>query len=274
WVTRADFAAARDDVMASMDQPTIDGVNTYFVSRAATAAGLKVALSGVGGDELLGGYPSFAQVPTLARRVGALPGAAVWGRGLRTLGAPLLSRLTSPKAAGLFEYGGTYGGSYLLRRGLFMPWEIPGIVGRDLARAGWDALQTSGRLATSVAGLDSPVLRVTALESTWYMRHQLLRDTDWASMAHSIEIRTPLVDHTLLQQVAPLRARHHGAVTKRAMARVPRPGLPDAILDRPKTGFTIPVREWLLADTPDAAERGYRGWARWVYRHHLDAVAA
>ena len=264
WVTQEDFAAAHDDLLGAMDQPTIDGANSYFVSRAAREAGLKVALSGLGGDELFGGYPSFSQIPRLVSTVGAVPGAAAIGKGFRAVTAPIIERFTSPKYAGLLEYGDDYGGAYLLRRGLFMPWELPGLLDPDLVRAGWEQLQPIARLQETTDGITDEHLRVTALESSWYMRNQLLRDTDWASMAHSLEVRTPLVDWELLQRVAPLVTRHR--LTKKDMARTPKHPLPDDLLNRPKSGFTVPVREWLLADRPEyESARGLRGWARYVY---------
>ena len=267
WVRQSDFAAAHDDFLAAMDQPTIDGANSYFVSRAAREAGLKVALSGLGGDELFGGYPSFSQIPRVVSAVGSVPGAAVVGKGVRAVTAPVIEQMTSPKYAGLLEYGGDYGGAYLLRRGLYMPWELPDVLNPDLVREGWEMLQPRVRLQETVDGIQNKHLRVAALESSWYMRNQLLRDTDWASMTHSLEIRTPLVDWNLLQRVAPLVARH--GLTKQDMARTPDTPLPEDLLDRPKSGFFVPMREWLLSDRPEyASARGLRGWAQYVYDRH------
>ena len=267
WVDRGDFTAAHDGLLDAMDQPTIDGANSYFVSRAAREVGLKVALSGLGGDELFGGYPSFSQIPRLVSTVGAVPGAATLGRGLRAVAAPVIEQMTSPKYAGLLEYGTDYAGGYLLRRGLYMPWELPDVLDPDLVRAGWEQLQPLARLRETTTGIDHEHLRVTALESSWYMRNQLLRDTDWASMAHSLEVRTPLVDHTVLARVAPLVVRW--GLTKQDMARTPNRSLPDDLLDRPKSGFTVPVREWLLEDRPEyQSARGLRGWAQYIYNRH------
>ena len=266
WIDRADFSGSFEHLMASMDQPTLDGVNSYFVSRAAAQAGLKVALSGLGGDELFGGYPSFAEVPRLVALAGRVPFARSLGRGMRVATAPMMRRFTSPKYAGLLEYGSDYAGAYLLRRGLFMPWELPHFLDPDLVREGWTALQLRARLSATIDGIDTERFKITALESAWYMRNQLLRDTDWASMAHSLEVRTPLVDWTLLHNVAPLLAARP-EIGKQDMARTPAQPLPDAVLNRPKTGFTVPVRQWLLDGKADPeAERGLRGWAKHVYR--------
>ena len=271
WVTGADFRGDVAALLAAMDQPSIDGVNTYFVAKEAAAMGLKVALSGLGGDELFGGYNSFRQVPALVGSLGWVPGAAALGRGLRVVAAPLLGHLAgrvSPKAAGLLEYATTYGDAYLLRRGLFMPWELHSVLDADLVRAGWGELAPRLALESTVAEIAQPCAKVAALEMAWYMENQLLRDADWAGMAHSLEIRVPLVDAELFAQVAP----HIGgaaAPTKRAMAAAPAEPLPQAVLERPKSGFFVPVREWLEGGASGAGkvggERGLRGWARWVY---------
>lgn len=269
WVDRAEFRDSFDDFLECMDQPTLDGVNNYFVSRAAAQAGLKVALSGLGGDELFGGYPSFAEIPKLVGRVGRIPFASRLGAGFRRISSPMLRSLTSPKYAGLLEYGHNVGGAYLLRRGLFMPWELPEILGPDLAREGWEALSTMARLGETVAGIECDRLKISALESTWYMRNQLLRDTDWASMAHSLEVRTPLVDWELLTDVAPLLAADP-TLGKQSMAKTPTRGLPEPVLARPKTGFTTPIRQWMLEEgTVSASDRGLRGWARAVHTHYM-----
>jgi len=274
WVAGADFHADLDAVLAAMDQPTIDGVNTYFVAKEAAALGLKVALSGLGGDELFGGYYTFRQIPPLVGVLGVVPGVAAAGRALRAIAAPLLSRLAPPKAAGLLEYGTTYGGAYLLRRGLFMPWELPEVLDADMARVGWRALQPVLRLDDDCAAIAGGRRRVAALEMDWYMRNQLLRDADWAGMAHGLEIRVPLVDATLFEALAPAVGRP-GGPAKMDMARTPQTPLPAALLGRPKTGFSIPVAQWLQGAAPagERPERGLRAWARRVYAEATEGSA-
>jgi asparagine synthase (glutamine-hydrolysing) len=256
-VEGAEFAACRDTLLADMDQPSIDGVNVWFVARAARSAGLKVALSGLGGDELFGGYDNFTRIPAMTRRLGAF-GALPWlGRGFRWATAGWIGRFAPPKAAGVLELGTRTGDAYLLRRGLFMPWELPALLGDDMARAGLAALKPRQVLAGAVEGLPSDRLAISALETQFYMRNQLLRDADWAGMAHSLEIRVPLVDTVLLGQVLALVAAGR-APSKADMAASARPTLPEAILNRPKTGFFVPVAQWL-------GEPSLRGWARRVY---------
>ncbi len=268
WIDRAAFIDDLDRILAAMDQPSTDGVNTYFVAAAARAAGLKVALSGLGGDELFAGYPSFRQVPRLVRLTAPLRAVPAVGRAFRRIAAPFTGRRIPPKAAGLLELGPTYGGAYLLRRGLFMPWELDRVLDPELAREGWRALETLARLERSVDGLDDGRRIVAALEMDWYMRDRLLRDSDWAGMAHSVEIRTPLVDAVLLARLAPLLAGP-APPGKREMAAAA--DLPPAVLNRPKSGFVAPVREWMMA-ARGLEERGLRGWARYVYRRCYDGA--
>ena len=267
WVSRRDFRDNFNRVMQAMDQPSCDGINSFFVSYAAALSGIKVALSGLGGDELFGGYPSFLQIPSLVRYLQpfSAPAFQPFNRAYRLVSAPVLKRLTSPKYAGLFEYGGTWGGAYLLRRGLYMPWELPEVLDPDLARQGWDDLQPLARLDKAAGQVNSPHLKVAAMEMTFYMRQQLLRDVDWASMNHSLEVRTPLVDAWLLRALAPAMADRNPP-GKRDLALAPERELPAAILNRAKTGFTMPVRKWLVEeDSRFDRHRGLRGWAQLIY---------
>jgi asparagine synthase (glutamine-hydrolysing) len=264
WVTREDFRGELATLLARMDQPTIDGVNSYFVSRAAASVGLKVALSGAGGDELFGGYSDFQQIPRLVSTVGWVPGSRVLGRAIRGAVAPVLGARLSPKYASLLEYGTSYGDAYLLRRAMMMPWELPSVLDPDLAREGLEALQSCATLAATAAGPRTGFRKVSALETSHYMRDQLLRDTDWASMSHSLEVRVPLVDWPLWETVASMTVGGK-PLGKDALARAARPALPVEVRRRPKTGFSVPTREWMLEGTNAPAERGLRGWARYVY---------
>jgi asparagine synthase (glutamine-hydrolysing) len=267
WVTRDDFASEREHLFEAMDSPSIDGVNTFFVSLAAKRAGLKVALSGIGGDELFGSYPSFRDIPRTVSFLSALHQWRNFGAAVRVLTTPVLKQFTSPKYAGVLEYGGSYSGAYLLRRGLFMPWELPTVLDPEMARAGWEELQPLLHLDETIAEIKNPRLRVSALEMNWYMRNQLLRDADWAGMAHSVEIRVPFVDVNLLRALAPLLASDDPP-SKQDMACTATPNMAQAILERRKTGFQVPIRQWLLEEprNPKSNERGLRGWAQTVHR--------
>lgn len=266
WITKKDFKLELKSLLQAMDQPTVDGVNTYFVSRAAAQKGLKVALSGLGGDELFGGYESFHQIPRMVRILSPWTALPYLGRAFRLCSAPFLKRLTSPKYAALFEYGGNYGGAYLLRRGLYMPWELPEVLDQDLIREGWQALEPLVRLNETVLGLKTSRSKVSSLEMVWYMRNQLLRDADWAGMAHSLEIRLPFVDIELLRAIAPLLSQKNPP-DKRDMALTPANSLPVEILTRRKTSFSVPVQEWLRdLRAHNGNDRGLRGWAKEIYK--------
>lgn len=262
-VGQQEFAEHLPAILMAMDQPSTDGINTWLVSQAAAIQGWKVALSGVGGDELLGGYPSFHDIPHWVSRL-AIPsklpflGTAFYHVASRLSAVASAfasnSSLANPKFAGMLKYGGSYAGAYLLRRGLFLPEELPSVMGVELAREGLRRLQPMEYLNQPLTGSDGPVqraspaMRVSALESSIYMRNQLLRDSDWAGMAHSLEIRTPLVDIDLLRKVAPLLAVLSPGEGKQALASAPSQSLPDHIRKRPKTGFTVPVNQWLQQD--------------------------
>ncbi len=152
-IGQAEFEADFPRILEAMDQPSIDGVNTWLVSKVAREEGLKVALSGLGGDELLAGYPSFRDIPQWVRwlRLPAhIPGLGV---ALRQAAGWLGAARQRPKLAGLLEYGGDYAGAYLLRRGLFLPFELKDLLDGDLVREGLERLDPLRHLRS--AALDS-----------------------------------------------------------------------------------------------------------------------
>ena len=229
-------------ILQSMDQPSIDGVNTWFVSKAAAELGLKVAISGTGGDELLAGYASFRDIPRWVGwlRATSVPGLGASARVLAGALAPGLKRVR-PKALAMFELGGSYPGAYLLRRGLFLPFELREHLDAGLVRDGLRRLAPMKRLAGALdPDPGSPTGRVSALEMGNYMRNQLLRDADWAGMAHSLEIRLPLVDIATLEKLAPVVPGLTASRGKRALAAAPSRPLPEETIERAKSGFGVP----------------------------------
>lgn len=247
-VSRAEFEQDIPHILDAMDQPSIDGVNTWFASKAAAERGYKVVLSGVGGDELFCGYPSFRQIPhsaKIGKAIAAIPGARAL---LRAPCAYLAKRFAKPKLAALPAFMDSLEGAYFLRRCLFLPEELPALMGEDLAGAGLARLGGSPP-GMSLADARDDGASVGMLESTHYLRQQLIRDSDWASMGHSLELRTPLVDAALLEVLGPYVSGFAGDAGKAMLARSPMKPLPESIINRPKTGFSLPMAQWLTEAT-------------------------
>jgi asparagine synthase (glutamine-hydrolysing) len=245
-VTREEFETDLPRILADMDQPSVDGINTWYASKAVAELGLKVVVSGVGGDELFQGYSSFAQLPRM------LSGWAMASR--LPFALPLARAATSwqAKRSGnarwhhLPEWARTMAGAWWLRRGLYAPAELAALMGPDLAAEGLAGFSPDAWVgAMSGALVADSRLAVGQIESTTYLRNQLLRDSDWASMAHSVELRTPLVDASLLQDLQPLLGAFQQFPNKRLLATAAERPLPENIIKRPKTGFGIPVQTWL-----------------------------
>ena len=269
-ISKEEFQREFPKVIEAMDQPTVDAVNSYFVSRAVAEVGIKVALSGTGGDELLGGYFTYWKVPLAVR---------VWGGPSRIpfLGDAILSAYraltprhsvrVSPKSGAVIKYSRDYPSAYFVLRAMFMPWEIGEIVGEDVADEGMRRLDPIGLFARGLEPDPGRAFeRIVALDSRFYMRDQLLRDIDWASMAHSLEVRVPLVEAHLLRAAAPLLVHARGE-RKRFLPASPSRPLPPAVFTRRKTGFSVPLRQWVLGGTAGSkgSEFGMRGWARRLY---------
>jgi len=270
-ISRAEFEQDMPRILDAMDQPSIDGVNTWFAAKAAAERGYKVVLSGVGGDELFYGYNLMKQLPRdarLGRTAAAMPG----GRTLVGAACTYLANGTRhPKLKGVAQYMNTLEGVYFLKRCLFLPQELPLLMGEERAREGLARL--GGRPpGMSKANAVTDAAGVCLLDSTLYLRNQLLRDSDWASMAHSLELRTPLVDAALLDALRLYHRSFTGGFGKRLLAQSPANLLAEEIITRPKSGFDVPMTQWLAAATEQRAwssmdllaDRGTPWTRRWA----------
>jgi asparagine synthase (glutamine-hydrolysing) len=264
-VTREEFLSDLPRILSAIDQPSVDGVNTWYASKAVAELGLKVVLSGVGGDELFQGYSSFRQLPSLVsawRPLSRLPGAMPMARAAMGLRA---HHSGNERWRQMPEWARTMAGAWWLRRGLFSPTDLPSLMGRDLSHEGllefspdaWVG-EMSGQLATDGR------LAVGQIESSTYLRNQLLRDSDWASMDHSVELRTPLADAWLLREVQPLLGAFSQFPGKRLLADASEKPLPEALINRTKTGFSIPVQTWLRRRGVSTDIGAGYSWAREV----------
>jgi asparagine synthase (glutamine-hydrolysing) len=242
--------------LGSMDQPTIDGVNTYVISQATKKAGITVALSGLGGDELFAGYSSFVSVPRMVRfrRFGG------WleplGKGVNAL---LDRRQTNrPAKIRALAAGDYYAGQpYFLSRALFLPESVRALLpSLTLQNGNLAAAWNLHDMVESVRGLD-PINQVAVLESATYMANTLLRDTDCMSMAHALEVRTPLLHHPLWEYVLPLagKLKLDPYLPKPLLLRAVGQRLPEEIYLRRKMGFTLPFELWMQNGLRSVVER-------------------
>lgn len=249
-VTRDEFLVDLPRILAAMDQPSVDGVNTWYASKAVAERGLKVVVSGVGGDELFQGYSHFRSLPRLlrGRRIAArLPGMTAL---LRCAGRWQAARSLNARWRHLEDWTRTLEGSWWLRRSIHTPEQLPNLMGEDLAHEALADFDVVSQVRTMTGALpEDPVLAIGQIESTVYLRNQLLRDSDWASMDHSVELRTPLVDVHLLRQLQGLLREFHRFRGKRLLAEAPRKPLPEALIRRRKTGFGIPLAQWSSGQT-------------------------
>lgn len=245
-VSQTDVLAAIPDALQAMDLPTMDGVNTYFVSREARRAGVKVALSGLGGDEIFAGYSSFRTVPRMERF------ARLWNHIPGIVRTPLASAFfaLSPsndqnrKLFSLARGNGHILHPYFLSRMLFTPAQ------RDLlfplgALAAGDAVVSQTLSLQRALPLDA-INRVSYLESRCYMLNTLLRDADFMSMSQGLEVRVPLIDHRLAQAVLAIPGRWKlNGTPKGLLVGALGGSLPEEIVNRPKRGFTLPFEHWM-----------------------------
>ena len=268
------------DFLSAGDQPSIDGFNTYCVSRFAHERGLKVVLSGLGGDELFGGYGSFRIVPKLVRagRTASLLPFVPAGIGhvLRAFGrTPRLNRLAHylgdpPSAAG----------AYWCMRGVFTPAESVRLT-RHFLGDGCAAVPDEAR---HFAVPRQPTMEdtVSYLELTRYMRNQLLRDSDVMSMASGLELRVPLVDRKLFEVLRQIPAATRLARGKALLVQAV-PEIPDWVAQAPKRGFVFPFEQWIAAEwggtfqrlnesSPVPLRTWYQCWCLHALEHSLERL--
>ena len=251
-----DFLAAVPDALAATDHPSGDGPNTYVVSQATKKAGLTVALSGLGGDELFAGYPVFRRTVDLIGKQWAM----AWPKGLRRLAGAAYTMakpgVSSNKFAALLAGDSLDPAStYPISRRVLLEREVQRL---SQNTAPDSVVQWCRANLDRSPGLDLPVLsRIGLAEMHTYMQHVLLRDTDQMSMAHALEVRVPFLDHRLVETALaisdPVKFPHS---PKSLLTAALGDRLPRSIIDRPKMGFTLPWDVWMRGPLEETCNQG------------------
>jgi asparagine synthase (glutamine-hydrolysing) len=235
--------------ISAMDQPTMDGINTFLISRAANEAGLKVVLSGLGGDELFGGYPSFQLVPNLLEKKKWLQH---YPKFLLNLGTKMLKySLSSDQSIKLDHWlNGKLSGAheYYLIRALYCQDQVSELF-QDQSLFEKETLKNfeTTKDNLNLDKLNGDFSLISYLETTHYLQNMLLRDTDMMSMAHPLEVRVPFMDHKLVEYMfsMPAKLKKLTATPKSLLVDSMKPALPDSIVQRKKMGFTLPFEPWM-----------------------------
>jgi asparagine synthase (glutamine-hydrolysing) len=260
----ADLVARLDAAVAALDQPSIDGINTYFVSWGAREAGLKVALSGLGGDEVFGGYDTFRRTPQF-QKISALGNSVP--KGLRLAMSAALSGAgdktmrgdATRKLAALWDAPESLPHPYFFSRALFTPSQVKELMTEN--QAGADKLWWSW-LAENVEQTASrdAFTSISWMETRSYLVSTLLRDADSMSMAHSLEVRVPFLDHLLVEFVAklPEKAKVQNGTTKALLISALKDLLPLEVVQQAKRGFLFPWATWLRGPLKGSVEQGLK----------------
>jgi len=257
-VSREDTLALLPEALRAMDQPTMDGINTYLVSAKARAAGVKVALTGLGADEMFAGYSNFRRVPKMERiaaHLNRLPALA--RRPLAASVAMVAGKSDrNRKLAELAAAKESFVHPYFLVRELFAGSEQRALFPPDEYEAAKRSLEDALRPSIARSSTLDPVNRVSYLESHWYMRNTLLRDSDFMSMAHGLELRVPFLDRALVEACfrIPGKRKLQGSSPKSLLLASLGVELPGEIVKRPKRGFTFPFERWLRGEMRSVIE--------------------
>lgn len=232
-VQQQDFEKFLPDIINKMDMPTTDGINTWFISKYAHHDGLKAVLSGMGADELFGGYPSFNRIRYLAYLRKIPPFIFRGANYFATDRYRKISFLTNRHPLA----------DYLLLRGLFVPQDISQILDLDVRQV--DDILFNGIQVPNLGPYDEK--HAAWFETNLYMQNQLLHDTDVMSMSHGLEVRVPYLDEDLQKLVQSIdigiRFNHHQP--KQILIDSFKDILPRDVWNRPKMGFTFPLQEWM-----------------------------
>ena len=248
------FKDLKTNILKNMDQPSIDGINTYLISRYANSLGYKVAISGIGGDELFSGYPTFYDVPRMKKIYENTQYLHRFSNILKGSTRKIFDVFNAKKMAYFYDFSYSYIGAYTLRRALFMPDELYNFLPQSFVKNGLEEFNQTLIDEENLISIKDNISKITYLEFNNYLRNQLLKDADWAGMANSVEIRVPFIDKEFIDSVIKLSI--HNRKEKKILKATVQAPLKEILSGTSKKGFMIPVSNWI-----NSKKNSYHDWA-------------
>lgn len=254
--------------LSNMDQPSIDGINTWFVSKFVKEIGFKVSLSGLGGDEIFGTYSTFSQIPIILKYFSLFKRNSKITTIYRDLISKLIPNSVSKKYASIFEFGTDISAAYFLKRSFLLPWQLYKFMDKKFVDEGLHDLKILKNLDENHKNIKSTNLAISALEINNYMKNTLLKDSDWCGMSNSVEIRVPFADIDLIESLLKLKANKF---SKCNIAKEINNSFSNDFYSRKKTGFDINFASTnAFSKNKKVSKNDNFQWAKKVYYHYLE----
>ncbi len=264
------FLKFYDELINSMDQPTIDGVNSFFINLFAKENGFKVAISGIGADELFGGYSDFREIPKILKYSKLLKNNKYIDNFFKFLVSKFYNKSNKEKLINMSKFSSGLSSAFFFKRCLFLPHEIYKFTDSKIINHGLEEIIDNFYTQSNDVSYMDEYERIIYLHMNNYLKNQLLRDADWSSMAHSVEMRVPYVDLDFIKSVIIL-IKSKLPPTKKSLLNLTSKNIFNELKKRKKTGFSIPINIWLQKKMGKVNENSHptKLWAKEVIKEFI-----